>query len=397
MITRSSWYVAGLVFVLLASEPAFAQLVNRAIISRPSLFGPSTLTGRTGGNFTGRRDGRGLGVNTIGGQPSGGANLGFARPTSPGQFGFQRQNVSRGALPPIAALATTFNSLGYYSGVSSIRGLSTPANSFGDPLRSFSGATQRNQQLSGLAGAQSLLRDIATPLQPTVLPPAGPVVIPQTPQASYDQFFGLAPAEKEVPPGTSRYTISEDLPTIADEMSARLDDINAGLRRRALAAFKNVTKTENITDFRAIGVAESLLQSLKRTERDNPIPCILLAHLSFERDRRLYALANLSEASRRRPTIFAQDLDLTEYFGDADVLQRQIRKFIQAGTIASGDPEALVVEGYFAMLDNDQRRAREALQRAEEIAIDNSFKRSVRRSGINELLWSIRAAVQEQS
>ncbi|MGE3182596.1 MAG: hypothetical protein AB7N71_13270 [Phycisphaerae bacterium] len=362
------------------SDVALAQRINRATVSRPSLNTPSALTGRVGGTFTRTSGGSGLG--SLGSGVSSGVNQAI-NPSSPSQIGFSRQAFGRGTLPPIASFPQLYNN-------TDIAGASyryTPP-----PIRP---SDRQIEQFSGLAATQSLLRDLGTPIRPFSLPPTSPIVIPDTPQSSYERFFDLVPPEEDNAGSRdpSAFRVVE-IPSVADRMSTNLDASEARRQRAAFAEFKELTTPANQLDFERMAHTARLLEELKRTDRNDPMPCVLLAHIAFERGQRVFAITNLADAARRDPNLFVKDFNLAPYFGDEVFFEKQIRRIIQLSSAANNDPEALVIEAYFAMLDGDNTRAKNAIDQAEEIALVNSFARPVRRSGISVLIWAIRAAVQ---
>jgi Tfp pilus assembly protein PilF len=120
--------------------------------------------------------------------------------------------------------------------------------------------------------------------------------------------------------------------------------------------------------------AASHLRMAESLKRDAFLPSLLLAHAALEQERPMTAVAHLTKAFERDPSFIEKRLPIASYFGDvdergrSDYLESQMLRFMQIAELNPESPTAQVLSAYCAWRLGDNVRAREAAQRAQELA-----------------------------
>ncbi|MDX2200092.1 MAG: hypothetical protein SF069_14110 [Phycisphaerae bacterium] len=387
--TRKIVWTALIGVALGFSAAASAQGLNRAVVNRPSLQGPSQTLGLIGGVFTGRfgdeagRSLSGLSNPRTFDAAVGQATQGFGRFGYRG--GFSRGNFGGNVLPGIATPTAAYADFGY-----------RPAPTV---LQQLTPTTSMMEAMSGLGGAMSPDLPLGVSFQNS-LPRSLPNLAPPRSVSPYHDFFGLVPASD----GPSQLAYDLGKPGVVSEpilQTAALETLENQQRMRNMSAvslFRDATRSSATTVEHYVQLENTAreLESWRRNDTANYVPALLLGHVALERDALTHALTALSDATRRNPELFVQKIDPGAYFGDREVFQKQLRKYIRTRTDAGEEsPEALVVEAYCALQLGDKIRAKEATEKAEKLALERSFSRPVESGGVDTLIWAIRAAVQQ--
>lgn len=368
---------------LLSPAPVAAQL-GAASINRPSA-GPSQrigLIGQTGGAVTGRGSSldpfSNLRRNDFGAASAaipGASGFGAAR----GGFGFRRNSD-----PTSTSLQPS--SLGARWGEARRGGVGRVFQTLPSEgaLRS----------MSGIDSAMSYERPAGIPLQgePLLTRPT----LPQMTNSPYHDFFGIIPAEaapyQEIEP-INPHARPESL---ADRANQALLSSRAPQRDAAAETFREAMGAGTVAQrAQTLDRAAQMLEKSKRRNPQDFLPRLLLAHVAFERAQVAYGLENLAEAVRCNPELFVQKTDVGAYCGDRTVYERQLRRYIQAGSQENAPPEATILEAYCAFMLNDTARAASAADAAQKKARERSYTVPMTRDDVSVLAFAIKAATAQ--
>jgi hypothetical protein len=333
--------------VLIAcSESAWAQY-RSAAINRPSEQTGSSILGRVGGTYT-----RGYG-NTASPYNRGSTTLGGAG-NNLGRPNFFGAGWQMGELPsPTLPQAFTY----------SAPGARIPMTI--SPWAAVLAGVQASE-LNYITGMQ-YATDVNTPLSnqmPVGFPmPNSPYFAPAPPSNTLQQFFGLAPAiaaeeAPAIPPDVSWTWLLER--ENENELQAK--------KAQALRLFKQVTQKTIDGQEELLSQTQRSLQQVAVADPQDSLSCLLLVHISMERNQLLSAAVNLQDAVARNPEVFAQPCNLGQYFGDPEVLLARAREMVRIGD-ENPDPINYALQGYSAWLLNDRPRLAETMTHMREDAI----------------------------
>lgn len=310
--------------------PLYAQRSGRVTYNRPSDYGPSGAIDRVGGTFTGssasvlseaRATGQAASVRT--GWRGGGGALGeaFYAPMTMG-IGAQMLRFTPNPDVPVGSsrFATRFDALTIDTG-------------------------RVTQSALSIASGFNTATSLATPLHGwRVTPPATSfgvqTLLPATERDAYREVMGLKPAETErgEPP----------------PVWVKLSELNAKVRQtaaqRALDLFRAGMYPE----------ASDALVSVRRSDPSDPVASLLAAHAALAQQQFSTAASLLLEAVRRRPTLFAERIDVRRFYGSADEHDRRMRE-LSRFTVGSDFSEAWMLKAYGAWAIGDSATVREFL------------------------------------
>lgn len=344
--------VGCLIALIVPAVPASAQ-VNRASLSRPS-SGPSTRVGQIGGVLTRARATEGAYTDV--------RNRRYSDPGSgiagAATFGLGFRGVRRAEVPAAFDIAD----LGYgrfYPGQSIYVniGRSSPGDSL---LVSRYGASMSMTVPLGGIGKTSI------PI------PSTPFFAPPEPRSAFHDFYGLTPspkAEADPTESAAASTAVYDPAALFEKKNAEIIDLRMRNARQALhevlvntkAIDEEVARQERMS--RLIGT----LSGVRALEKQDYLPCLMLLHLTLEKNQPIRSLQYLFDVVERNPNFFAEPPDLAEIFGSREFLEEQARRFIRIGDTTPGEPAGYALQAYCAWVLGDLVRVRESLQRVEEL------------------------------
>jgi hypothetical protein len=234
-------------------------------------------------------------------------------------------------------------------------------------------------QLSGLTGAMSLGRALPGRRWGAMPSISAHLYTPSADPTRFEMLMGLQPRPE--PPAPSERTIR----SIADELVTQTLDVVKQARENGIALFKQATverrdpRTGRYPNCRACGdllfQAVGELKMVRDLDEASHEPLLLLTHLCLEQERPMLASVYLLEAYERHPDLFSGDpAAMHAYFGDLDeddgtsaVLEAQLRRYVQIGSLNQNSPNARLLEAYCAWRLGDRARAVDAARAAIEI------------------------------
>lgn len=384
------WSLMVVACLVESPTEAKAQL-GQVGVSRPSAFGPSAalgVIGRVGGRYSGRfdsdfRTSSGAGSLGISGQAVDFApRRGFE--FRGGGTGFRRGQFSRDVLPTVGDPSRFATNLGRAS-----------FDSWRNSTRYIPSALMV-QSMTGVGSAMSMERDLTQPIQAYTYPHIE-IAAPSAPPASpYHDFFGLLVAKPEPPPATEfekKYV--QPGQSLADQVLAKGEQRQRMNMGSALIEFKDATTGPLEGRMPKLILAMRRMENVCKALPNEFLPRLLLAHLAFERGQAVFGMSCLAEAVARRPTLFVDDYDVGQWFGERDVFEKQLRRYVQSSRTGKASPETLVVEGYCAFLLGDKKRAMAAVNLADKQSLERSFVIPASRDTLESLIYALRAAAQE--
>lgn len=176
----------------------------------------------------------------------------------------------------------------------------------------------------------------------------------------FDGFFGLTPSQPEEPKTVQR----ESGPALT--YGELLERENAAYvqrtKQRAAATFKKGTSPDEENRQEQLSRAQDLLSQILRTDATDPVPALLSLHTALEKNYIVVAGRSLLELVSRDPEFFLHEPKVAQYFGDAQLLQTQMRHYRAAGERNPTDPYAWAIQAYCNWTLGDATRARQAIQ-----------------------------------
>lgn len=341
---------AGMASVMLLgvlAAPALGQRTRSAYFSRPSDTGPSSLIGNVGGSYT---------------------NLSMAGTPRPR---LDYQSFGGQAIPRVSGFSGAMRGgYGFY-------GMYQVGNVQGASLYSVEGRRYSMFPASiGLANSAELRAaswldqsmSLDQPLMgwesPRVDIPDAPYFVPSDPDmTAYHQFFGLVPAREEVPLPSALKDEPSYSSLVEETNNVRVRE----MLTRADRAFKIGTTPTAEDRYEQLAVARRLYASVLDLDRAAYMPALLSAHAALEQDHFEVAIRHLLEAQRRRPGIFSERPDVAGYFGDPELLEAQVRRFVRIGEQLPNSGAAWATQCYCAWVLQDPIRLRESLDRMEKL------------------------------
>lgn len=333
---------------------------RRASINRASSRAASTRVGWTGGVFT-RQLG---GIRPLGGATN--ANL-----PQPNYFG-AAQGLTKLAPAPVPQ-AFTFGQTGYAA---------IPARG---SLNRWQGAYSRASlsNASGLAAATRLDAPLTAREPYHMRVPDQPYYAPEPVGTAFHRFFGLTPTEAEAPSETAPF---DSLVSILERENEQfLQDVTA----RGLEEFKRAMTWDTENRDEALAKACRLLTSARDLDSESYVPSLLLVHVALGKSQMLLALRHLTDAVRRHPTLFVEELDVASYFGDRESLEAQMRVYRRIGDERAEQADGYALQAYCAWVLDDQPSLKRALERM--MAANRGTKAS---AGIEAVRYALTAAVK---
>ena len=334
---------------LLMTFPRTADAQYRAGVSRPTEQTGSSILGRVGGIYTGRYGD----VVPITGAPSATSGM---NGSGLGSINFLGAGSQYGNVPtPPLPQAFTFSPTGARIPVT----ISPWAVALSGIQASELGA------VSGLEYATQFHRSLSNRM-PTGLPTStSPYFAPPSSNNTLNEFFGLVPATPaETEPAPSSDTSWIELLKQANESELQTK------KKRAMQLFKSVTANPIDGQEELLSQAQRALQQVMVADPQESLACLLLVHISLERRQYLSAAVNLQAAVERNPEIFQNPPDLSQYFGDPQLLLNRAREMTRFGD-NNPDPVNFALQGYSAWLLQDRPRLVETLNRMQEDDIES--------------------------
>lgn len=339
---------------------ANAQYSNSRI-SRPSA-GASTRVGRTGGRGTAvSGEVRGIGGASEYSQgltPSGKPDLrrlGAGSPLPPIDVPFALQGAAIGFSPyPTSAVGPTFRYM-------------DPTTD--QTLRSLTDYGRGMGNNAPLFGVQPHIMSLGQ----------GTYFAPKIERDAYAEYFDLTPTRAPTPALADR--TSGPVLSLAGRLELENDAIARQSLERGHAAFRAGTTLLAENRYEHLARAIVAYQNVMRMDRENFIAPLLIAHAALAKDQFQIAGRALIEAANRKPSLFEEPIDLTQYYGDAAVLDEQMRRHLRTGDQEGADALAYAIQAYAAYVLGDRTRSTEALDRMEKLNRDEKQDARMRRYG----------------
>lgn len=333
----------------ISGSAGLGQNARNLILNRPSEQGPSAHLGIVGGyntylGPTGQTRSRGD-YQSFGGQAFPRTN-GFSGAFR-GGYGASSDPFQTGSVKP-ASLFSAQNGRRYALFPASI-GLANSAE-----LR----------QASALEEAMSLDQPLMGWESPRVDIPNTPFYVETSAgTTAFHQFLGLTPSRPAQP-----------LPDVLQKSgtySALVEQMNDATIRatllRANRAFKIGTTRAAEDRYEQLAVARRLYSSVLEMDHSAYLPALLSVHAAIGKEQYEVALASLLEALKRHPALFAERPDISEYFGEADLLDEQSRRFLRAGEANAQSASSWMMQAYSAWQLKDSARLQEAVKSLEQL------------------------------
>jgi hypothetical protein len=261
------------------------------------------------------------------------------------------------------------------------------------PIRPVAPSRAELNAMSGFSQMVNPYRRMDTPYTSEPRAYTSPI-LPREYPSTYHQFFDLVPAtDDEAAVGAAQAAAAQEVPNINEIINRRLESDLEIRRAAAITAFRDLM-TEGIPERAArLDGLRRQLDDLRRASPDDYVPRLLLAHVAFEREQTATALAYLSEAVRCYPDIFVKKVDIGAFFGSRAIYERQLRRYVQAGSAPNAEPEAIAVEAYCALMLGDLHRANLASERAANAQRAKSYLVPQTRNDVEVIVTAIQAAV----
>lgn len=335
---------------LLVAGSVQAQL-NRASLSRPS-SGPSTRIGQIGGVLTRARA-------TESAYTSAG-NRTFSSPgssiSSAARFG-RGFGAMRAPIPAAFDLAEVGYSR-FYPGQSAYAGIGRSTTSDLMTVSRYGQSMSMSVPITGLGNQAMRL-------------PATPYFAPEPPESAFHAFFGLSPAVEEPAPAAGAGTTKFDPAALFEERNAALLDLRMRNATAELAELLTIPNAE--TQDQALARAERMsqlitsLSGVRQLDRSDYLPCLMLVHLTLEKDQPVRATNYLFDVVQRNPRVFLEPPDMAKLFGSQENLERQGRRYLRIGDSTENDPAGYALQAYAAWLVRDRVRVEQALQQIDRL------------------------------
>ncbi len=341
--------IAGLCLCLaVCAVDLRAQASTASGVSRPSDQGPSGRVGRTGGQYT-----REASAPAAGRSFSGAPGASVSLPNLPSRAG-------RSDPLPAEVLAGRSRRL-FTRSTSSL-------------LRPFPGVSiTAIERMSGFTAAIDLSAPVDgwkyyTP------PELETVATPQTSGDSFNDFFGLRPAA-----AAEQQAKDEEFDRLLHGLERDQQQRKQEREQMARDLFKAGTTPTNENRMELLAQAERMAISARDMDERAVIPCLIVAHAALEREQMVLALNNIMMAARRDPAIFRDRVDVAGLFGDPNLLDQQMRRFVRTAEFNSEAIQAHLLTAYCAWMLRDESRLRPALKTLGEVPIDVAGQEEIQR------------------
>jgi hypothetical protein len=178
---------------------------------------------------------------------------------------------------------------------------------------------------------------------------------------AFHEFFGLTPSDAPV----DLTQVAPRSESVSVLLARKTDDSISRMLARALEAFKLAT-AEGKRDNELLSRARWALRVARDLDPDAHIASLLLVHAALGQQQVASAVTYLADAARRHPVMFVEWPDLASYYGDPQRLEREVRPHLRAGD-QQPTAENYALQAYCAWVLGDKVRARDALERIEEV------------------------------
>ncbi len=193
--------------------------------------------------------------------------------------------------------------------------------------------------------------------------------------SAFHELFGLEPL-KEDESATSDAAPVKSAVELLDEWNQ--NSVAMSLER-ALRFFRISTTPGAELQSDALARSVSALELVRQQRQGGSVADVLLVHAALRRNQIVTASAYLYDVVERNPGYFTQPVDLASYFGDPEMLKKQMQSFVRVGDENPHIVDAQALQAYCAWVLGDIPRVRLTIEAIKKLSAEKpEARRSVR-------------------